>query len=515
MRIETKDGQLAAEYTDGWVFHSEELEERYDGLEVYGFVGAPKVDGVDIIEIGGELPEDDYRFAYDLAGDDYVVSLNGSVEKGGAGSGHHGHAGRTGSVGGSSALPGYVARTTAMKELGVKHASRMNQYFKYGMPSTSVGGRRYVKWPEAKEWMNSYAGAGKGTRGIEAANTAMRSRGIPVGKHPPLPPPPPPSKPVTGRYAMDQLGIKHYSRLHAYKKHGMPTMKDPKTGKEVIKWPEAKLWYETYDKAGKGKFGIAAANAAVHGAGAAVPKPPAPPKPPEPTPETPTTGEGKYDGVKVYVASKEKISDVDHIETMGFGPTEAGTTTDLNRIVDPAIKRLPQEHVDSVRSIETQTVSQADREYGAGWGSNVAGWMQRSGRMGLMHTDTGVRRWDKKAVVHEVGHGVFTSMMSFMGGRTKRQESARRFLGTPDDRKGKRNRINKEYKRAKAGKKGAGFVTGYSRKNYEEFFCESYTYYVTRPGRLYATNKSMYNFLKSDVFGGMEYSDFRFDSTVK
>lgn len=518
MRIETKDGELAAEYTDGWTFHSEELEERYDGLEVYGFIGAPKVDGVDTIEIGGELPEDDYRFAYDLAGDDYVVSLNGSVEKGGARSGYYGHAGRPGQTGGSSSLPGYVARTTAMKELGVKHASRMNQYFKYGMPSTSVGGRRYVKWPEAQLWMNSYKRNGKGTKGVEAANTTMRSRGIPVGKHPPLPPPPPPSKPVTGKYAMNELGIKHYSRLHAYKKHGMPTMKDPKTGKDVIKWPEAKLWYETYDKAGKGRAGIDAANKAVNSTGEAVPKPPAPPKPPGPTPELPVTGEGKYEGVKVYANSKEMVSDVDHIKTKGFGPNDVGTNREL-AVAKSAARRLPQEHVDSVYSIESQTISAANRKYGAGWGDNVAAWMAPSGRMGLIYDDrmgTSARRvWNKRSVVHEVGHGVYTSMTSFVG-RTRRQAGARQFYGDNIDSHTKKVvRINKEYKAAKAKKKGSGFVTGYSRKDKQEFFCENYSYYVTKPGKLYQTNKSMYNFLKTEVFGGMEYSDRRFDATVK
>lgn len=116
------------------------------------------------------------------------------VLKGGEGSGHHGHSGRPGERGGSASAagPGYVSRRHAMDELGVKYASRMNAYFKYGMPSVKEGGRRYVKWPEAKEWFETYESAGKGKAGVKAANDALKT------KAPETELPKPPKAPIQG-----------------------------------------------------------------------------------------------------------------------------------------------------------------------------------------------------------------------------------------------------------------------------------------------------------------------------
>lgn len=279
------NGEVIAELNGKWSLFEEAVEELFNSLPApVGFTGT-LASPSDTADEGGELSKTDPHFAYDLAkAGGYTVSVDEEIEeKGGATSGHFGHAGRPGQAGGSASVAGYIARTSAMKELGVLHASRMNQFLKYGMPSTVVGGRRYVKWPEAKQWMDEYTKSGKGSVGVTAANARMATLGVPTGTHSkPLPPPPPPSKPISTGEAMSQLGVTHYSRMHSYVKQGMPTTTDPATGKQQIAWPEAKVWYETYEAAGKGRVGIDAANAAMRNVPGIQQQPNAPLTPPKP-----------------------------------------------------------------------------------------------------------------------------------------------------------------------------------------------------------------------------------------
>jgi len=138
--------------------------------------------------------------------------------------------------------------------------------------------------------------------------------------------------------------------------------------------------------------------------------------------------------------------------------------------------------------------------------------------MGLMYTNNRWKQWgNKTTVIHEVGHGVYNSfrVLSTRGRGAMRRGRSQRWIGTEKERYRLRREIDGMYKKALRRASGHRFPTSYAKTNASEFFCESYAHYVTKPGSLRRTNRPMYDFLRDNIFKGMEYTDTTFDATVK
>jgi hypothetical protein len=411
-----------------------------------------------------------------------------------------------------------------MEELGVRYGSRMNQYFKFGMPSTSQGGRRYVKWPEAKEWMEAYVGAGKGKAGIGAANAQMEKLGVPVGETEKPWQPPKPGKLMSSGSAMKELGIKHHSRLSAYKKHGMPTEKDPVTGKEMVKFPEAKLWYDTYVSAGKGKVGIEAANQAVGSRSKGdMPKPPKPPKEP------------KQDALKYEERGKIKRGDKLDKDALQQGarltsdPSIAEVSGTRQANIRASLEQLPSSHLDTIKSIVHREDFTRDPHYTPEEAKSVGAYyvpptLSKDGRGAVVLNGEYTRnlRWQSSRMMltHEVGHGVHHATVATVNSYQARNgwarplKQARASVSAQGEaitgksaagRKLLGLEINRMWKGVTKGTRKT--VTSYAKKNQMEFFAESYAYYVHNPRRLRRVDREMFDFLRVNVFQGAVYVD--------
>lgn len=399
--------------------------------------------------------------------------------KGGVGSGYHRHTGRPGAVGGSSSMAGYIARVSAMKELGIAHASVINQLFKYGMPSTTQGGRRYVKWPEAKEWHDAYVAAGKGKAGVIAGNKKLGDKQQP----PDLPKPPKPSYGVNQAEAMRRLNIKYRERLSSYVKHGMPTQRDAK-GRMQIKWPEAQTWYDEYNRAGRGKNGIKAANKLLSSKGAEVPDAPPPPKPKPTGPVDISRGGLKSDPSNV----KTEYSD----GTKGLRARE-----EKNARYDLGL--IPQAHLDTVVYLNFETFNEAAAKYGKAWAEKAGAYCEGRGKIVMLYDERAsglVARYPSHTVVHEAAHAVHNALKGM-----HRADIVASF-GDEKARGKIRRRINKLYDEAMAGGKT---VTNYAKTDVGEYFAESYSHYVKKSGKLRKADPDVYNFLRDNLFDGVEF----------
>lgn len=193
-------------------------------------------DGSDVAIYDAYLPDILAEIGHDMH---LRAERAGQTLKGGAGSGNFGHGGRPGSVGGSATKQGHISRVSAMEKLGVKHASRMNAYFKYGMPSVKEGHTRHVKWPEAQVWFDTYTAAGKGKAGVKAANAALA-----VKKPPPepskAPPTPPQTQVVSSGSGLVNINKAGSGKVQGEIRHLSPT-KEKAVRKQLSVLPQAHL----------------------------------------------------------------------------------------------------------------------------------------------------------------------------------------------------------------------------------------------------------------------------------
>lgn len=510
-----RDGEKVAELADeSWTFFIPDVEEAARTLVVFGILGV-RSEGSNVVDEGGEVSDTDYRWAYalaDLVGG--VVVEGDATHKGGAGSGHHAHAGRPGKRGGSQVLPGYVSRRKAMEELGIQHSSRMVALGRYGLPTTKgPGGQLLVKWPEAKLWHAVYVMNGKGRKGVQAANAKLRKTPQPK---PELPDPPGGAMLVTRKEAMSRLGVNHYSRMKAYERYGLP-MEEGK-----VKWPEAETWMNTYREAGKGRKGVEAANAAVGSQRQDVffelPKPPAPKVPKG---EVVQEFEGRRSTVAPAV-DPEKAADVwkgkspTKVTSSIQGEYEMETVDRTNRM----LHRLPKDHVASVDGgIHVEWDWEKDPVYGknaprADRGDEVAGYCVISAPKARVvvrgeYVGAMTMRSDRTTTLHEVGHGVHRAVFPSdyempASARIKAQGDAI-MLGTNNVQRSLRfqPQLRGMYADVKRGQRNA--VTEYAETNVKEYFASSYSAYVNFPRRLRAVDGEMYNWMKTNIFRGLEY----------
>lgn len=180
----------------------------------------------------------------------------------------------------------------------------------------------------------------------------------------------------------------------------------------------------------------------------------------------------------------------------------ATVTGEDRKVVKEAISILPQEHADTIWSIQLGNTANASAtcQVGAITLSDLG--------------TTGNRIWNKASVIHEIGHAVMNAdTQKLLEWESKRHneyfeslyKEAARSLGlglSPDSFKREMQyRENRNrYFRDKF------FPSSYSMTNHHEFFAESYLMFVKSPKVLQERHPHIYNYMRDEVFDGVEYT---------
>jgi len=159
-------------------------------------------------------------------------------------------------------------------------------------------------------------------------------------------------------------------------------------------------------------------------------------------------------------------------------------------MVENAVSKLPQDHLDAVRSI-----TQGDLGRNLGAEASVD-------RVITMNKYAGRTMYDAGTVVHEVGHAVMYRDGWKTGPHAKHfKEHYKKLVKTS----GMPERQVAAMARGPFAKPTKGFPSGYSMFNSDELFAESYVMYVNSPGVLSQRSPDLYSYMRDSVFGGIEY----------
>lgn len=181
-------------------------------------------------------------------------------------------------------------------------------------------------------------------------------------------------------------------------------------------------------------------------------------------------------------------SQLDVIDKKSFSPQEQEYLAD-------AVKSLPQEHLNMVREIIQEDL-----------GTTLGGECGIDRRIS-MNKHQGTKYYDSGTITHEIGHAV----MYESGSPHKEGSHTQHFRQLYYEKLNAEKELKKLPMRAQAAALMSGqtapskFPTAYARTNHEELFAESYMLYVKSPAKLYQSDPGIYNYMRDNVFGGVEY----------
>jgi len=161
-------------------------------------------------------------------------------------------------------------------------------------------------------------------------------------------------------------------------------------------------------------------------------------------------------------------------------------------VIRRAVANLPQEHLDKVYGIEKRHIPGAE-------GRCRGNYIELNSETYGAHNR---RIWHKATVVHEIGHVVQNHNSQY--GDRRYVEDFGKFYREKKGRVG----IHPSALRAEATKAGGprkGFPSRYSQKDHKELFAESYQMYTSAPKTLQKRAPEIYEYMRDDVFGGVEY----------
>lgn len=178
------------------------------------------------------------------------------------------------------------------------------------------------------------------------------------------------------------------------------------------------------------------------------------------------------------------------------------------------IGTLPESHTVHLSRIQALTPDEIVLTHGPGF-SRDAGIYKAGARVPFITLNKEAKTvgdlstaLQKKTLAHEIGHSVHHKLDPKKYGSAahvqKAGEYADQVLTGNLTRTQAARKINTMYGKVKQGQAGA--VTDYAKTDVREFFSESYAHYVTNPRKLQTASAGMYDFLKSNLFGGQEYA---------
>jgi len=159
------------------------------------------------------------------------------------------------------------------------------------------------------------------------------------------------------------------------------------------------------------------------------------------------------------------------------------------------VKNVPQQHLDTVESIETGY-------YAVGEYKNTAGTCDKYNSIKL-YTEPrfGYRNWNNRTLLHEIGHAVVNHdsryKKVYAADWRKLYRSLRNFSEVAHSVWQRNIRGN--------GRPAKGFPSKYAMTNSNEFFAESYMLYIKSPVKLKRMAPEAYAIMRDAVFGGIEY----------
>lgn len=163
-----------------------------------------------------------------------------------------------------------------------------------------------------------------------------------------------------------------------------------------------------------------------------------------------------------------------------------------------AVKNIPQEHLDMVKSIEPHYTADIS-----------ASGMHYRGHISLEYMRTRGGRdsklWSKGTVRHEIGHAVMHHMETYGSGASAFRSKVRGVWRRLVDESGSSKREIQQKSKTWRGRPAKGFPTLYAGRNVQELFAESYEMYIRNPQTLLKRSPIMYEFMRDEVFGGVEY----------
>ncbi len=496
--------EKVASFEDGaWKFFDEELQRRVEtlmieGIEVLGGtpVESEEEQGPTISDAAIVLmPEDegfDERFWPEALGEDYVFEET-PAEKGGPGSGHHGHTGRPGQRGGSSSVASKPPK--AGRPLG----GRGGTGTRYGYTGD---GMKFVKDSEFKE--DLYWGTPRPESVLEegirpSADEVNWCPGISLGR----------TAEESYAYHEGPGGDGAIFRVKVFSSNPV------EYGSDKVKGWDGDIggFYDLAQKQGfdavYGPGEVRVFNAdQVMILGSGMRKW----RPFDVSGEIEKGGEGSghhgHAGRPGQRGGSAAVSTIAPIENMLYG-----FEGDMKKRAAAVLGSVPREHLQHLSSVNLLTSHEIVVRVGPGH-KNSAGLYNTNLKTPevILNSDTKsigdlLTPYSHKTLLHEVGHGVLHKLNPRLFGSAKHVQAAGKFgesLLTGDMKLSQvRRKINSMYKQVAKGERGT--VSEYARTDVREWFSESYAYYVKYPGNLKSADAEMYGFLKANLFGGKEY----------
>ena len=171
------------------------------------------------------------------------------------------------------------------------------------------------------------------------------------------------------------------------------------------------------------------------------------------------------------------------------GVVREGTFTSRQLdMISEVTKELPQEHLDSIKSLK-------QAEESVPWRGDT----DHRGNVTLGTKESGLS-WNKGILRHEIGHAVMEKYLT--------EEQRNKFgevFGRLAREAGYKHPIEATLDSEKLRKPAKGYPTVYSMSDMGELFAEGYGLYVAAPKYLKNQSPHLYSYMEENVFEGREY----------